>query len=208
MSTSGISGYTPISALNNTQSTSSGKTTRTSGSDLGQEEFLKLLAAQLANQDPMEPVSDTDFIAQMAQFSSLEQMQEMNSSFSTTKAYSLIGKNVLGSITKDDGTTIQIYGEATGVIRENGIDYLHVGENLLPVSSVSAVYDDNSMDGIVSSAANLIGKTVEATLPADSNSSEATQISGTVSSIVVKNGLLYAVVGEKDVQVGYITKIS
>ena len=207
MSTSGISGYTSLAALN-TQSDSSGSTKRATGSDLGQDEFLKLLAAQLANQDPMEPVSDTDFIAQMAQFSSLEQMQELNSSASSTQAYSLIGKNVMGAITEDDGSVTQVYGEVTGVVRQDGADYLHVGSYLVPVSSVSAVYDDNSMDGIVSDAANLIGKTIEATLPADSESGETTKVSGIVDSIVVKNGLLYAMVGDKEVQVGYITKIS
>ena len=50
---------------------------------LGQEEFLKLLITQLKSQDPMKPVEDTAFIAQMAQFSSLNQMQALNKSFET-----------------------------------------------------------------------------------------------------------------------------
>ena len=45
---------------------------------LGQNEFLKLLVTQMRNQDPMAPVSDTEFIAQMAQFSSLEQTKSMS----------------------------------------------------------------------------------------------------------------------------------
>ena len=45
---------------------------------LGKDEFLKLLVAQLENQDPMEPMDDTEYIAQLAQFSTLEQMQNMN----------------------------------------------------------------------------------------------------------------------------------
>lgn len=44
---------------------------------LGQEEFLEILAAQLQNQDPMQPLEDKDFIAQMAQFSSVEQISKL-----------------------------------------------------------------------------------------------------------------------------------
>ena len=45
---------------------------------LGQDEFLQLLVVQMRNQDPLKPVSDTEFIAQMAQFSNLEQTKEMS----------------------------------------------------------------------------------------------------------------------------------
>lgn len=48
--------------------------------DLGKDEFLKILIAQLNHQDPLNPMEDQDFIAQMAQFSSLEQMLSMNES--------------------------------------------------------------------------------------------------------------------------------
>ena len=46
---------------------------------MGQTEFLSLLVTQMRNQDPLKPVSDTEFIAQMAQFTSLEQTKEMGS---------------------------------------------------------------------------------------------------------------------------------
>nr|WP_277998884.1 flagellar hook capping FlgD N-terminal domain-containing protein [Moorella sulfitireducens] len=48
---------------------------------LSKNDFLKLLAAQLSNQDPLNPMSDTEFIAQMAQFTALEQMYNLNESF-------------------------------------------------------------------------------------------------------------------------------
>lgn len=48
---------------------------------LGRDAFLKLLTTQLAHQDPFDPVQDTEFIAQLAQFSSLEQMSNLNEVF-------------------------------------------------------------------------------------------------------------------------------
>ncbi len=74
---------------------------RTASSQLGKDDFLKLLLAQLANQDPTSPMENTEFIAQMAQFSSLEQMTNMSSEFSkltsmlnSSEAVNTIGKTV------------------------------------------------------------------------------------------------------------------
>jgi flagellar basal-body rod modification protein FlgD len=75
---------------------------------LGKEAFLELLIAQLKNQDPLEPLDDQEFISQMTQFSSLEQLQNMNDTLSqnvqwdmlmsqtinNTMAASLIGREV------------------------------------------------------------------------------------------------------------------
>lgn len=63
-----------------------------SSSSLGKDEFLSLLVTQMQYQDPLEPSSDTEFISQMAQFSSLEQMQNLNDTFSQYQAYSMVGK--------------------------------------------------------------------------------------------------------------------
>ncbi|MDR0539280.1 MAG: flagellar hook assembly protein FlgD [Spirochaetaceae bacterium] len=71
------------------------------GQSLGKDDFLKLLTTQLSYQDPMAPMEDKQFIAQMAQFSSLEQMTNMAGDFkrlanmlSVTEANSALGKQV------------------------------------------------------------------------------------------------------------------
>ncbi|MFO8065100.1 MAG: flagellar hook assembly protein FlgD [Spirochaetota bacterium] len=69
--------------------------------DMGRDDFLKILMTQLENQDPTSPMEDKEFIAQMAQFSSLEQMTNMSNEFAkvgkllnTGQATNLLGKNV------------------------------------------------------------------------------------------------------------------
>src|SRR5262245_52238773 len=74
------------------------------GQNLGRDEFMRLLTAQLTHQDPLQPVTNEAFIAQLAQFSALEQMQGIRASLETSQlldqsmnnflASSLIGRQV------------------------------------------------------------------------------------------------------------------
>lgn len=74
---------------------------QTPKAELGKDDFLKILITQLQHQDPTNPMQDKEFIAQMAQFSSLEQMTNMSTQFgkvanllNSSEAQSLLGKNV------------------------------------------------------------------------------------------------------------------
>lgn len=91
---------------------------RKTSHELGKDDFLKLLITQLSNQDPTNPMENTEFISQMAQFSSLEQMTNMSTSFSkmasfinSSEAASTLGKTVELNI--GDTTTTGIVEGAT-----------------------------------------------------------------------------------------------
>jgi flagellar basal-body rod modification protein FlgD len=89
--------------------------------ELGKEEFLTLLVAQLKNQDPLNPLDATDFTAQLAQFSSLEQLIEINNNIGdmqeglTTREDSDI-LDYIGKIIKTNDTTITVDDGVTGSI--------------------------------------------------------------------------------------------
>jgi flagellar basal-body rod modification protein FlgD len=67
---------------------------RTVKSELGKNDFLKLLVTQMRYQDPLKPMEDKEFIAQLAQFSSLEQMMNVGQTTSLNWGVSLLGKQV------------------------------------------------------------------------------------------------------------------
>lgn len=72
---------------------------------LTQNDFLQLLVAQMENQDPLQPQSDTQMAAQMAQFTSLSQTTAMSSSLSMMQANSLIGATVTVQQPNSNSTT-------------------------------------------------------------------------------------------------------
>ena len=97
---------------------------------LDQNDFLKLLVTKMQAQDPMNPQSDENFIAQMAQFSSLEQSKSMNTTMTNMNeqqdlltANELIGRNV----TLNDGTHDLGAGMVTSVVVKDGAPAVVVG---------------------------------------------------------------------------------
>ncbi|MDD4527227.1 MAG: flagellar hook capping FlgD N-terminal domain-containing protein [Candidatus Margulisbacteria bacterium] len=94
---------------------------------LGKDQFLKLLVTQLKYQDPLNPMQNEDFIAQLAQFSTLESMKNMEQSFKGSEAYSLIGKIV---VFKDQTSAVESEGIVSGIKSKNGNYYA-----IIPVKS-------------------------------------------------------------------------
>ncbi|WP_010282429.1 flagellar hook assembly protein FlgD [Bacillus timonensis] len=103
------------------------KNDRKTGNDiLGKDDFLKILMTQLQNQDPMKPLEDKDFIAQMATFTSLEQMTNMNSTLEKfvtgqqgeqlLKYSSMIGKEVEYTFKSEDEDGKEIFKNGQGIV--------------------------------------------------------------------------------------------
>lgn len=116
----------------NAVDTGAGTAARTIKKELNQEDFLKLLTTQLQNQDPLKPLDNNEFIAQMAQFSSVESLQNLQSSFAglanamtsnqALQASALVGRSVLVEstsaymgVTGGISGTITVPGEASNV---------------------------------------------------------------------------------------------
>jgi flagellar basal-body rod modification protein FlgD len=102
--------------------------TSTSQSSLGQEDFLKILTTQLNYQDPLKPMDNQQFMAQMAQFASLEQTRTMNDNIETllmiqsaTQSVGLLGRTV--EVSTDSGTVV---GSVTSLRFSNGQPLLTV----------------------------------------------------------------------------------
>ena len=113
-------------------------------SHLGKESFLKLLITQLQHQDPTRPMEDREFIAQMAQFSSLEQMTNLNrevqslfASYEATKASSFLGK-VVDTINPITGEIVS--GEVQSVMFAANQVFLRVNNNEIALGNVVAVH--------------------------------------------------------------------
>ncbi len=101
------------------------RTAKSSNDALGKDDFLKLLVTQLQYQDPLKPMENDAFIAQMAQFSSLEQMQNLNKSALMNQGTNMIGKlvhwkdpktgleqaDVVGSVKTSDGKVLLTVGQ-------------------------------------------------------------------------------------------------
>lgn len=109
--------------------------------ELGKDDFLNLLIAQLKNQDPLNPMKDTEFIAQLANFSSLEQISNMNKNLeeflqqqqyqNSVAAVSMIGKE----ITSVDGEK----GIVSGINMEDSGVYLTVNGKKIAFTEIKEV---------------------------------------------------------------------
>lgn len=130
----------------NSSSLYSGADLSGTNATLNQNDFLKLLVAQIQFQDPLNPKSNTDMAAQMAQFTSLSQASQTTASLAMIQANSLIGAKVTVQIDSKHTDS----GLVTGVTLVNGAPKISVNGtnyNLSQVTSVSPAPDPNATTG-------------------------------------------------------------
>ncbi len=132
-----------------TSTVSSTKTNGTgSGNSMDKESFLQLLVAQMKYQDPLEPTSNTEYVSQYAQFSELEEMQNLSGSMDLQRASGLVGKNVIVKSTDSSGDTNYIQGKVDYVVNENSKVYLSINGKNYDLDDLDTVVDDQYLNAI------------------------------------------------------------
>ncbi len=125
--------------------TETNQTKETMGSALGKDAFLQLLVTQMKYQDPMNPSDSTEMVSQLAQFSALEEMQNVASAVTGSQALGLVGKNVIIEVGKASGSpnTTTVGGRVDFVQMVNGVAKLSIGGKLYDYEDFDMVLDDN-----------------------------------------------------------------
>jgi flagellar basal-body rod modification protein FlgD len=103
---------------------------------LNQADFLNLLVTQMSSQDPLNPESDTDFAAQLAQFSALQTAQNTQADLQSMQAVSLIGQNV--TLLPSAGAS-EVTGTVSGMTITSGSPELVVNGQTYSLSQLAAV---------------------------------------------------------------------
>ena len=124
------------------QTKSSSTKEATAKNTLGKDAFLQLLVAQMKYQDPLNPASNTEYIAQLATFSQLEQMQNLNTMASNSQALSLVGKNVIVKTKNEAGNINYVSGRVDFVNIANNKARISVNGRLYSVEDIDSVIDD------------------------------------------------------------------
>lgn len=136
MSVTGVDLY---SAASTSASLSAAKTKSEENSTLSMDDFFTLLSAQMQNQTMYDSVDTADYMAQLVQYTTLAQLQELTSSSATAYAVSLVGKNVEVLGTSEGGEEAILSGTVEQVAFDDGTPYVLVGGVYYETSDILAV---------------------------------------------------------------------
>lgn len=195
---------------------------------MGKDEFLKLLVAQMQAQDPMDPMESADFSAQLAQFSALEQMQNVNSSIEDLIELQLVTNNnmavaLIDKAVSSPGDNVSIVnGKADPISYELASKAVSVTVNIFDsrnnlVSSHIRGTEGVGLHNFTWDGKDSSGKALpdgnysfSVTALGNENSPVATRThqSSRVSSIVFENGISYAITGNNKIDVKDISSVN
>lgn len=203
-------------------------TQQKSGSVVGKDDFLKLLVTQLQNQDPLNPMDSTEFTAQLAQFTSLEQMSNMNESLDSLLMYQasinnsqtvgFIGNNVVGK-----GNTVSVVSQGTpapisfslaGEANTVGLSIYDSTGKLIRVIDVGSM--SSGEQSLIWDAKDQSGNAVTPgayTYKITAKDSEGEEVevtayaSGKVTGVTFKDGVSYLEMGQQQIPIGDVLSV-
>lgn len=123
-----------------------------SNSSLDKDAFLKLLVTQMQYQDPLEPTSNTEYMAQLAQFSTVEELQNLSTTFSNNQALNLTGQYVILNVPDSTGDISQVSGLVDYVTLADGKTYLHINDEYYPSDYLDSVVSLDYLEHLINSA--------------------------------------------------------
>lgn len=170
------------------------------------ETFLNLLVAEMTNQDPLEPTSNTEFVTQMAQFTQLQYAQDSSTYAKANYASGLVGK--IATASKMDGAEqVTKTGVVESVTKSGNTYIVNIGGESFDISKISAVQEDDKSQGTddtLISTGSALGDTISrasmmigmyATVQAKTDSGSVVD-GGVIDAIQVKNGEVYIVIND------------
>lgn len=195
---------------------------------MGKDEFLTLLVAQLQAQDPLNPMESTEFTAQLAQFSSLEQLQNINTgldnmavsqeSLNSLQMIDFIGKDVTAtgsSVALSDGAADELHFTLDADAASGQIAIFNASGSLVKSIDIGAMEAGNhtiAWDGTDNLGVPAVDGSYRFTVAAEdavgSPVSAGTFVTGQVTGVTFKNGQACVLVGSKEIPVSSIVEVA
>jgi len=217
-----------ISALSAATGGTTAAASSTSKTTMGKDAFLTLLITQLQHQDPLNPADSTEFTAQLAQFSSLEQLNNVNENLSALKLYqasinnaqavSFIGKDIVAtgnSVEARSGQTVACEFDLAKPAQKVVVSvYDATGAFVKDVvaTGLTAGRQTVSWDGRDRSGNTVADGTYTFEVQAEGSGKEAvaatTYTRGTVAGVSFQDGVTYLAVGNRRVAIGDVVQVT
>ncbi|MBP3887116.1 MAG: flagellar hook capping protein [Cellulosilyticum sp.] len=186
-----------VPATSDYLSTKATESSKSNSDSMGKDQFMQLLVTQMKYQDPLNPMDNSEMLAQLAQFSALEQMLNVSQASQRQLASGLVGKYVEYAY-KDTNTGVTSYqvGKVDSVTITGETPMINIGEVSVSIDDVYQVLDSSNIQSS-ESVFDVIGKTVQATIEeiATDGKEQSVIIEGKVENIAMKDGKPYVVIG-------------
>lgn len=185
------------------------ETQKAGNSNMGKEDFLKLLIAQLQNQDPTSPMDNSQMIAQMATLSQMESISAMATSVQQSQTYNMIGKGVTGYIVNNDtGVRTSVVGTVDSAGIESGKPYVMVGDIKVYAENITQVFDRSIITGssdAVMAATAMVGRYARANI---GTAAKPEYVEGQVSRWWSDKGDVYITLDGLDVPLNQVITVA